>query len=387
MPIRRHWRWQDCFEQGIDHPGVPLGADGLPTGELKGPDAMTPVLEKVGLDRAAMTADEAGARAFSRLCVRKGVTTATDLASPMPDAAVEMLLRVTGEAGFPTRLIPLVRIGAQTPAGLIERAQALARLSTDRFRLGRIKIHADGSIQGFSARHLPPGHFNGAPQGLWYIAPETLLATYTAALKAGVQVHTHTNGDEAIELAIETMSAALRAAPAFDHRFTLQHCQTASPAQMRRMKSLGMCANLFSNHHFYWGEAHRALTLGPDRAERMNACRTAGDIGLPYAIHSDAPVTPLGPLFTAWCAVNRLTHTGRVLGAYERIDVYDALRAITLGAAYTLHLDHEFGSIETGKRADFAVLEEDPTRVAPEKIKDVKIWGVVANGVPVPAGA
>lgn len=372
---------------GIDHPGIALGGDGLPTGELKGPDAMTPVLEKVGLDRNAMTTDEQGARAFSRLCVRKGVTTATDLASPMPDEAVEMLLRLTAEPSFATRLVPLIRIQAQTGAQVVARAQQLARRATDKFRLGRIKIHADGSIQGFSARHRPPGHFNGAPQGLWYIAPETLREAYVAALRAGIAVHTHTNGDEAIELAIETMAQALRVAPAFDHRFTLQHCQTATSAQMRRMKALGLCANLFANHHFYWGEAHRSMTLGPDRAERMNACRTAGDIGLPYAIHSDAPVTPLGPLFTAWCAVNRLTHTGRVLGEYERIGVMEALRAITLGPAYTLHLDHEVGSIEVGKRADFAVLEEDPTEVDPLRLKDIPVWGVVFGGQPQAAGA
>jgi predicted amidohydrolase YtcJ len=101
---------------------------------------------------------------------------------------------------------------------------------------------------------------------------------------------------------------------------------------------------------------------------------------VPLAIHSDAPVTPLGPLFTAWCAVNRVTASGRVLGSHERISVADALRTITLGAAYTLKLDGEVGSIECGKRADFAVLEDDPTTVAPERLKDVRIRGTVLGG-------
>ena len=141
-----------------------------------------------------------------------------------------------------------------------------------------------------------------------------------------------------------------------------------------------MCVNLFANHHFYWGDEHYRLTVGPERALRMNACRTALDTGVPMAIHSDAPVTPLGPLFTAWCAVNRITASGRVQGDGEKITVAEALRAITIGAAYTLHMDDEVGSIEVGKRADFAVLEADPTEVDPMTLKDVPVWGSVVGG-------
>jgi predicted amidohydrolase YtcJ len=112
----------------------------------------------------------------------------------------------------------------------------------------------------------------------------------------------------------------------------------------------------------------------------MNACRSALDEGVPFSIHSDAPVTPLGPLFTVWCAVNRLTASGRVLGEHQRISVMDALRAVTLGSAWTLKLDGEIGSIECGKRADFAVLEDDPTAVDPKRLKDVRVWGTVQGG-------
>ncbi|MEZ5765814.1 MAG: amidohydrolase family protein [Xanthobacteraceae bacterium] len=176
------------------------------------------------------------------------------------------------------------------------------------------------------------------------------------------------------------MEAALHKYPRLDHRFTLQHCQLANANQFRRMKKLGMCVNLFPNHHFYWGDQHYALTVGPERAERMNACATALANGVPLAIHSDAPVTPLGPLFTAWCAIHRRTASGRTLGLAERISVADALRTITLGAAYTFGMDGEVGSIECGKQADFAVLEEDPTMVDSERLKDIKIWGTVHGG-------
>ena len=364
---------------GLDHPGVPLGADGLPTGELKGPEAMMQVAQVLGADRAVMTGDAAGLTLFSRLCVRAGVTTATDLASPLPDDALPMLLDQTARNDFPTRIVPLLRLMGP-PAAAVERAVELGRRSTDRLRLGRIKMVADGSIQGFSARLRWPGYHNGAPNGLWYMAPEQMSQALTLALQHGVQIHTHTNGDEATEAVLDGMEAALQQHPRPDHRFTLQHCQLADAAQFRRMKALGLCVNLFANHHYYWGDEHYRLTVGPERATRMNACATALAQGVPLAIHSDAPITPLGPLFTAWCAVHRLTASGRTLGEHERIGVADALRAITLGAAYTLKLDAEIGSIECGKRADFCVLDDDPMAVPAMALRDLPVWGVVQDG-------
>jgi predicted amidohydrolase YtcJ len=99
----------------------------------------------------------------------------------------------------------------------------------------------------------------------------------------------------------------------------------------------------------------------------MNACRSALDAGVPLAIHSDAPVTPLAPLFTAWCAVNRVTPSGRCWARPSASRCREALHAITLGAACTLHLDGEIGSIECGKRADFCVLDDDPLAVPPRR--------------------
>jgi len=370
---------------GINHPGVPLGADGLPTGELKGPDAMEMAAPHVGLDRKVLSSDETGLRQFGRLCVRQGVTTAADLANPLPDEAVSMMLRVTGEDDYPARIVPLRRFQGVTPKELVERAKELLPMSTDRLRLGHIKVHADGSIQGFTARLRWPGYYNGAENGLWYATPEQMQEIYERALERDLMVHTHTNGDEATEMMLDMLERALHKFPRPDHRFTLQHCQMADAAQFRRMKKLGACVNLFSNHHHYWGDQHYEKTVGPERANRMNACATALREGVPLAIHSDAPVTPLGPFFTAWCAVNRRTPSGRQLGAHECIGVADALRTITIGAAYTLKLDDEVGSIEVGKKADFAVLEDDPTEIGREDLKDVRVWGTVQGGRIFPA--
>ena len=126
---------------------------------------------------------------------------------------------------------------------------------------------------------------------------------------------------------------ALARNPRPDHRHTLQHCQMADAAQFRRMRALGVCVNLFCNHIYYWGDVHREVTMGPDRAERMDAAGTAHALGVPFAMHSDAPITPIAPLFTAWCAVNRRTASGRVLGT-QRADRGERCAArVTLGAA------------------------------------------------------
>ena len=368
------------MKTGINHPGMPLGADGIPTGELYGPDTMTPVGVHVGFNRSLTDSDEQGLRDFGKLCVRTGVTTITDLAARLEDDGVEAMLRVTGEPLYPARVVPLKFFMGATAQETVDRVLELKEKATDMCRLGRIKAVADGSIQGFSARMRWPGYHNGAPNGLWYTAPEQLAELYRAALKADIQVHTHTNGDEATEMVLDTLGPALKDVPHPDHRFTLQHCQLADGAQFRRMKALDMCVNLFANHHFYWGDEHYRLTVGPERALRMNACRTALDTGVPMAIHSDAPVTPLGPLFTAWAAVNRITASGRTQGEGEKIAVSEALRAITLGAAYTLHMDDEVGSIEVGKKADFAVLEDDPREMSGDVLKDAVVWGTVQGG-------
>ena len=259
--------------------------------------------------------------------------------------------------------------------------------NTDRLRYGLVKLMLDGSIQGFSARLRWPGYFNGAPNGIWVTDPQQYEADFEVYHRAGLVVHTHTNGDEASQAAIDAVERVLARAPRADHRHTLQHGQMIDAAMFRRMAALGLCANLFANHIWYWGEQHLAMTMGPDRAERLDACRSALDAGVALAIHSDAPVTPLGPLFTAWCAVNRITAAGRVLGEAERIGVPEALHAITLGAAWTLKLDHEIGSLEVGKRADFCVLEDDPTAVDPMKLKDLPVWGTVLSGRVFPARA
>lgn len=369
------------FPPPAQHNGIVLGDDGLPTGRLASPEIVVPAATKLGIIQYFMGASSPLVRSFARNCVRAGVTTATELALILDDASIAALAEDLA-GGLPVRLY--AALFSDSPAD-VDRTRKLQTCSNEFFRIGAIKLVVDGSIQGFTARVSWPGYHNGAPNGLWYIAPEQLEEIMAKALAEGVQAHLHTNGNEATSLALDCMERALRRSPAFDHRFTLQHAQLMDRAQMRRAKALGMGVNLFANHLYYFGDVHHAVTVGPERAARMNACRAALDEGLPLAIHSDDPVTPMAPLVTAWCAVNRRTSGGRVLGPDERISILEALHAITLGAAWTLDMDHEVGSIETGKRADFAVLDEDPLAVPDSGLADVGVWGTVLGGIVQPA--
>ena len=361
--------------------GLVRDADGEPTGELQSPALRAIAYRAAGRSRFLDMGRGDSLWRFAASARRAGVTTATDLANELPEETVASQVAATAREDFPLRIVPAFFAAARPADEGVAWVKSLIPRGHERLRYGLVKLVLDGSIQGFTARMKWPGYYNGHENGLWYIEPgEELPRILGTFHRAGLQVHVHTNGDEATEAAIDAIEAVLREHPAADARFTLQHCQMAHDAHFRRMARLGICANLFANHLYYWGDQHHALTMGPERAGRMDAAGSAKRLGVPFSIHSDAPVTHLAPLFTAWCAVNRRTASGRVLGEAERITVADALHAITLGAAFTLKLDTEIGSIETGKRADFAILEDDPLAVAPEALKDIAVWGTVVGG-------
>jgi predicted amidohydrolase YtcJ len=365
-------------DMGID--GIALGEDGTPNGELQEMAAMFPIMRRLGVNWREIGQASESVKAFGRVCNRVGVTSATDLINELSEEDVVEMTAVTNDADYPVRLHSMLNGLTQTPQETCSRALELRDKSTDKFILGAVKIITDGSIQGFTARIRWPGHFNGAPNGIWNIAPAQLNDLVDTLNAAGIQMHIHANGDEAIEVSLDALEAAKIKNNRPDVRHVIQHCQLADRAHFRKMKRLGVLANLFANHIYYFGDKHAALTVGPDRARRIDACRSALELGVPFTIHSDAPVTPMAPLFTAWCAVNRLTESGKTLGEYEKISVADALYAVTLGAAYTLQMDHLVGSIEIGKWADFAVLDDDPEAVEPLALKDVGVWGTVLGG-------
>ncbi|MGI9372098.1 MAG: amidohydrolase [Hyphomicrobiales bacterium] len=370
------------YEKGANVEGVVLEEDGTPAGELQEMAAMFPVLRRLKINFDELSSDPDGVRAYgdvARLC---GVTTVTDLYADLTLESVNSYLDITSEKNFPARLVPALNALGGPAEDIAHLALNLREKSTDKLRLGIVKLMTDGSIQGFTAQVKEPYYFKGPNNGIWNIAPEQMYKTVALMHKHGLHMHIHVNGDLASEVSLDALDEALSRHPRGDHRHTLQHGQMMTKAQFKRAKALGCCVNLFANHIYYFGDKHRDLTLGLDRARRMNACADALDVGVPLAIHSDAPVTPMAPLFTAWAAVNRRTADDDVLGEHQCISVADAMHAITLGAAYTLKMDEEIGSIECGKRADFAVLSEDPFEVDPLALKDIPVVATVLDGDP-----
>ncbi|MFK7753402.1 MAG: amidohydrolase [Sedimentitalea sp.] len=368
------------YAQGSNVEGVVCDTSGTPTGELQEMAAMFPVMRRLDMDFRALTQTDEAMWQYADVARRAGVTTATDLYSSMENNDLAAMLRVTEDPKFGLRIVPALGAAGAPAEEMAHRALELRAKSTNKLRLGAVKLMTDGSIQGWTARVKWPGYVDGHPNGIWNMPPDAIHATCLAMQKAGVQMHIHVNGDEASSVVLDALEAAARAHPLPGARHVLQHCQMMGPDQFRRCAELGVATNIFSNHLWYFGDQHAALTIGNTRAMRMNAARSALDAGVHVAIHSDAPVTPMGPLFTAWCAVNRQTMTGRTLGAEQAITVPEALYAITLGAAFTLKLDHQIGSIEAGKIADFAVLNDDPSTIDPMALKDIAVLGTVSSG-------
>ncbi|MGJ9413639.1 amidohydrolase [Aeromicrobium sp. CF4.19] len=376
--------------------GVVKDDSGQPTGQLQEFAAMALVQDLVrGSGPLDINAD--ALRAFAQDAVNTGTTTLTDLGSMvlMDDEGVDLYRSVVGP-DFPARL-NVFHFGAgvgevsRTLPEAAERLTRLRELSTPTLRFGNVKLMLDGSIQGFTARLLEPGYLGDQPNGMWNVSPEEFREAFETFHRAGSLIHVHCNGDQATQLFLDTLEAVLTVAPRPDHRHTCTHSQLSTTAQYRRMAALGACANIFANHIWSWGDQHLDVTVGPDRARRMNAAATALRHGVPISLHSDSPITPLGPLHTIKHAVTRLTMSGRVMGEHERIGAREALEAVTLGSAYMLKMDHEVGSLESGKLADIAVLSDDPLEVPPQEIGAIQVLGTVVGGrhhssrIPAPA--
>ncbi|MGD8832580.1 MAG: amidohydrolase [Pseudomonadales bacterium] len=370
--------------------GLGRDAHGELDGELREPPAMS--LCRTGY-RAVMRAnsDEAALWNFGAGARNAGITTVTDLGGTLTLAPEGRALwqRVVNDDRFPARVaiynLPVVPGGSTDFAAAADAVLELKDTATDKLRFPGVKFILDGSIQGWTALLNAPGYLTGEDHGQLLTVPEQFLDWLLPFHENGVNVHMHCNGNRTQDLAIETVDAALRRHAWLDHRHTVTHAQLTTQAQLRKMANLGLCANFFANHLWYWGDQHYEQTVGPERANALEPCASALREGVPFSIHSDAGVTPLGQLHTMWCAVNRLTPKGRVLGEVERISPYEALRAVTISAAYQLHLDHEIGSLEAGKRADLAVLSEDPLSVDPLRIRDITVRGTMLGGVHYPA--
>jgi len=250
------------------------------------------------------------------------------------------------------------------------------------FRIGGVKWFQDGSIQGLTGALLDDYHEKPGWRSELIYPQEQLNEMFCEAQAAGEHIIVHGNGDAAIESILQALELAQEKHPREDNRHMLIHCQMANPAynHIERIIALGVIPSYFINHIYYWGDRHKDIFIGPERAARLNPLGSSLEKGMIFSAHSDYPITPIDPLFTIHCAVNRLTRSGDVLGPDERISPLEALKTFTTHAALCSFEEDIKGSIEVGKLADLTVLSDDILTVEPTTIKDIQVLRTVVGG-------
>lgn len=224
---------------------------------------------------------------------------------------------------------------------------------------------------GRYGRHETTGDLDGLVEG---------MTRHVGALHdAGFQTHIHVNGDAAGDVVLDAMEAVLAANPRDDHRHTLVHCETLRDDQLERMVALGVTASFFLAYVYCWGDKHRDEFLGSRRAARISPLGSAVERRLRFMIHNDTSVTPMRPSHFMWCACNRITALGEVLGANQRITPRQALRAHTIDDARQVFVEDERGSIEACKRAGFTILSANPLDDA-AALKDITVKATIVAG-------
>ena len=129
----------------------------------------------------------------------------------------------------------------------------------------------------------------------------------------GLQMQVHTNGDGATDMLIETVKKVRAEKPRPDLRAAIIHAQTMREDQLDVTAEHGLSPSFFPIHVYFWGDRHRDLFLGPERAARINPSRTALDRNIKISLHHDAPVAGISMLNVAWTAINRITSSGNPL--------------------------------------------------------------------------
>lgn len=257
------------------------------------------------------------------------------------------------------------------------------KYDSDRVRMPAVKLVADGSIQGYTGYLSHPYHMpfkeDESYRGYPSISREVLFDRVQRLHGLGYQLAIHGNGDESIEDILDAFEAAQQAHPRGDARMILIHSQMAREDQIARMKALGVTPSFFSAHTYYWGDRHRDIFMGPERAAAMSPARWAQQYKLRFSSHMDTPVTPMLPLQAVWSQVYRLSYGGDVIGEDQRIDVMSALRAVTIDAAWQVFQEDRVGSLEAGKLADMIILSASPL-ADPMSMRDLKVERTLIGG-------
>lgn len=375
---------------GPDTPNPPGGeffrdAEGILTGELS--DAACNILTgvhgvKVGHHGPNFHLEDEPAEhlrqleAAQRNFLAGGVTAIGD--AQVSRREFDMYLRLADAGQLKTR------ISMYLLSHLLEDAIDLGlhgAFGNDMLSFAGIKLYADGTLGGWTA-YFPDGYV-GDPcrTGQLYHSPADYRALILRAHAVGLQTATHAQSPDAIEMVVSAIEDALGERPDADARHRIEHCGLPTPAQIARMAAAGIIPVNQPQHYYNWGEGVTDAIGTP--GERFNPLGEFVDAGIPFVISSDAPVAEPIPLEAIQVAVTRVTRRGHKLGSDAlRVSVSDALRAHTINAAACIGREDDLGSLEVGKRADFAVLSADPFEAPADRIGALRVEQTWISGTP-----
>jgi predicted amidohydrolase YtcJ len=348
----------------------------------------TALLAALSALRPYILAPDKMAKGFADMQVmmrRHGVTTISDMGTGLfADFNTEaaMIKRFFERPDNPSRVMLMQIAGRLDPSDEAAFASVKTRFAGAHVRVDRrAKLFADGAFFAQNMRMNAPGYADGHV-GKWITEPADFYKQMGALWAAGYNLHVHVNGDEGLDMVLDAI-AALESRPS--QTITLEHLGFSTEEQNKRIAKMGLMVSAQPNYIHVLGDVYGANGLGPDRAASMSRLGSLETKGVTLGLHSDFNMAPIDPLRLAWIAANRKTVAGNIKALVERLSIEKALRAITIEAAEVIGMQDMVGSIRAGKKADFAVLASDPAKGEREALKDVKVEGVVYEGVWYPA--
>ncbi|MDP6190562.1 MAG: amidohydrolase family protein, partial [Gammaproteobacteria bacterium] len=237
---------------------------------------------------------------------------------------------------------------------------------------------SDGAIYS-QAMQMKEGYTDGH-HGEWMTPLNVLEQQISYYWNEKFKLHIHANGDEGIQQVLEFVAVNQKDNPREEHRLTLHHMGYFSDEMAEEIAEMGVEASV--NPYYLWALADKYTVngLGKARAENLVTLNSLAIRHVSTSYHSDFAMAPMEPLTLAWTAINRVTSGNNRVSQDQRVDVYTAMKAITISAAKTLNLEHQIGSIDTGKTANFTILKQNPFKVEPILIKNIDVLGTVFKG-------
>ena len=241
-----------------------------------------------------------------------------------------------------------------------------------------VKFYVDGAI--FSQLMIMSQPYEDNHHGEWMMQPKEQDDVFETFYKAGWDIHIHVNGDGGLDTLLAIIDRARISTPNSASKIFLEHYGYARQDQHEKVAKYGI---LVSNNPYYYYELSGPYSkegLGPERASKISSIGSLEKLKVPLSFHSDYFMAPAEPLLLVWSAVNRINSNGDVLAPEEKVSLFTAMKAVTIEAARSIRMENEIGTISAGKKADFVILEENPFKVNPTKIKDISIYSTVFEG-------